>query len=847
MASIRVFLRSCFSSFFAGGQTKARIFIAQVTMGKSSKKKQKAASARRQNEEEEEEPVEDRFDASKPQFRHYDGGASEKGASSNNKVVLDERFASVLTDPRFQLDVQDKYGRKKSKSSKKSKHQANEELSEFYTVENGKDGAGDGAQQKASLATKKQKGDKQDHEDDDDSKKSTSSSSSSSNDSKTSDDERKKLPEETEEDPASRIAYLTALSRGEIDVSSSSSSSDDDSDDDSESDNDNDSDDDSDANEDPMLGKAGILDPSTREEEEEQVELTTEESPYMAVQNMDWTNVRAVDIFTILSSFSPPGAVKRVQVFPSDFGKERLAKEALFGPVGVWKKNKKSQTTTSSDEDEDDDVKVAPHQSDDEREQQQDDDSIGADGSNDADDILIQVDNQYMPNDSGETDFDPEKLRAYEASRLKYYFAVVEFASSQYADIVYKEVDGMEFEHSSAAMDLRTIPVDALAEVVRNRELRDEATNIPSNYVPPEFVVNALQQSNVQCTWDMGDRDRESTLTKYGSGQTWGELAEGDDLKAYVASDNSSDEESIEENGKASGMRKMLGLDSDDEKINDTNDKDMNKKDDLPSNESSSESESEDDGMEGTKQVTFVPGQLGLASKTGKMSEENEEKTEALTPWEKFQEKKKQKRREKRHVAREKRKEVNAMRKGKTKRGTASKPDDDFFMAEDSIENEATGSDRFSARQTKEELELLVAGEDGDEAARDFDMRGLERLEKNKDKKLRGGRKRKEEKYAANVTGTDFKVNIADDRFNALLDGSDDRFGIDRTDPNFKETGAMREILAEQTRRRKKKRKLVAEDSSKVAPDVSADSATASTGSAALSALVSSIKSKVKR
>ena len=621
-----------------------------------------------------------------------------------------------------------------------------------------------------------------------------------------------------------------------------------------------------------MQGQVGILDPSYSDsisQENEHVRLTYQEepTPYLAVLNLDWTNVRAVDIFTILSSFAPTGAVRRVRVYPSDFGKERLAKEAMFGPVDVWKKQKNttkgsdSENENDSDDDEGD-AKVGRYESEDDGDSEEEDFKEDPDPSeHDENDSVSQQDDKprYTPsttNENGESDFDPEKLRAYEASRLKYYFAVAEFASSEYADMAYQEVDGMEFEHSSAAVDLRAIPVEGLDEVVRNRELRDEATSIPSNYVPPEFVINALQQSNVQCTWDMGDQERETVLTKYESGPTWGEMAEGDDLKAYLASDHSSDEESRQDDDvRASRMRKMLGLDSedDDDDDDDEQDSDDNQKQRKSRKESlaaKSSSESEDEDAEGTKEVTFVPGQskaasikTGAASKDGGGGEEEE-----LTPWEKYQEKRKQKRKEKRRAAREKRKEVNEMRKG----GKASKQkEDDFFMADASRDDGATDSDRFSAQQSKQELELLVAGDDHDEEARDFDMRGLERLEKNKDKKLRGARKRKEDKVAANTTGTDFKVDVTDERFSQVLDGSDNRFGIDRTDPNFKETSAMREILAEQTRRRKKKRKTSTPAGVPVAdvvvPDVSAETAKASSGSAGLSALVSSIKSKVKQ
>lgn len=123
-------------------------------------------------------------------------------------------------------------------------------------------------------------------------------------------------------------------------------------------------------------------------------------------------------------------------------------------------------------------------------------------------------------------------------------------------------------------------------------------------------------------------------------------------------------------------------------------------------------------------------------------------------------------------------------------------------------------------------------------------MRGIQRMDKNKGKKLRGARRRKEEKLAANTSGTNFKLDTTDSRFAAVLDGADGRFGIDRTDPNFKETPAMREILTQQTRRRKAKKRARVEN---VAPDVSAEGGAAGDGAMALSSLVKSLKSKVAK
>jgi hypothetical protein len=140
-------------------------------------------------------------------------------------------------------------------------------------------------------------------------------------------------------------------------------------------------------------------------------------------------------------------------------------------------------------------------------------------------------------------------------------------------------------------------------------------------------------------------------------------------------------------------------------------------------------------------------------------------------------------------------------------------------------------------------MNLLFTDEEDE---KDYDMRGIHRIQKNKDKKLRGSQKRKETKLAANVSGKIFKIDTKDERFAAVLAGTDDRFGIDRTNPNFKETDAMKEILVEQTKRRKAKKRKVAKE--QIAPDVTAaNGVETSSGATALSSLVMSLKSKVAK
>lgn len=743
---------------------------------------------------------EDRFDASKPQFR--------KPKERDQKVVLDERFASVLTDERFQVQVRDKYGRRQRKN-KDSK----DELGAFYTIEKGDQERepvkATGVQKEGSVNVKERN------------RREARSS-----------DPQESDKDQDQENPASRIAYLTALSRGQLDLSSSSSS---------ESSSEDEGDDDGseavagsdDLALDTESPPTGVLDPSSREEN---VEITHEPTPFLAVCNLDWSHVRAVDVFALLVSFSPPGAVKRVRVFVSDFGKERLAEEERLGPSEIWKdegpqSDEDTEASGSSTEGNDAGRGASGSDSSDADSQEIDsdeNDSQSEEPLDDEDDFLPKGDHV----DSG---FDREKLRAYEAAKLKYYFAVAEFASPAHADAAYREVDGMEFEHSSAAVDLRAIQPSDLDEVIRDRELRDEASSLPSNYVPPEFVVGALQQTNLQCTWEAGDRDRERTLTKYSSGSAWQALAESDDLKAYLASDASSGEEDDSDNEKASNMRRLLGLDDDGEVDVKVRVEDRSADPASSGSSSSSESDSADGGEAMSKEVVFVPGQKkeSLESKIRSKLTSSTALDEELTPWQKYQQKRKEKRRERRLAA-------------QSKRNTTKGSGKQVGESEGESDDDSSDHDSITRKQTREELELLLAGDANDEETKDYDMRELRRVEKLKDKKLRGSRKRKEEDRAATVSGVGFKVDLQDERFKAVLEGYDDRYGIDRTDPRYKETPAMKEILTEQARRRKSKKPKISKDAA-VVPNIDAVGLglKSSAGATALSALVTRIKSKV--
>lgn len=51
-----------------------------------------------------------------------------------------------------------------------------------------------------------------------------------------------------------------------------------------------------------------------------------------------------------------------------------------------------------------------------------------------------------------------QRVRMYERSKLRWYFAIAEFDSPATAGRVYSECDGHEFEESAITFDLRFVP-----------------------------------------------------------------------------------------------------------------------------------------------------------------------------------------------------------------------------------------------------------------------------------------------------------------------------------------------------------------------------------------------------
>ncbi|KAL5752419.1 hypothetical protein ACOSP7_022605 [Xanthoceras sorbifolium] len=443
------------------------------------------------------------------------------------------------------------------------------------------------------------------------------------------------------------------------------------------------------------------------EVEEEAIQEIEKETNRLAVVNMDWRHVKAVDLYVILSSFLPKGGqILSVAVYPSEFGIQRMKEEEVHGPVGLFDDDSKE----SDDEDDDDEI-------------------------------------------------DEEKLRAYEKSRLRYYYAVVECDLIATADYLYKACDGIEFERSSNKLDLRFIP-DTMEF---KHPPRDVATEAPSNYGGLDFYTKALQHSNVHISWDEDEPEREKTLKRKFNADQLADL----ELKEFLASEESENDDEDDDNaaeeqsGKKSKKRdKYLAL--------------------LGSNDGS-DGDVEEDGQD--MEVTF---NTGLEDISKRILEKKDKTSETI--WEAYL----RKRREKKKARKNNSKYSSDDESSSDTDGEAIEEPDDFFVEEPSVKKSKKDVRRKSekdqqdtvreAEASRAELELLLADDKGAENG----IKGYNLKRKNAK-----GKKGKE-------VPDDDKLPVAnynDPRFSALF--TSHLFALDPTDPQFKRSAAYARQVAQ--------------------------------------------------
>ncbi|CAD8077383.1 unnamed protein product [Paramecium sonneborni] len=197
------------------------------------------------------------------------------------------------------------------------------------------------------------------------------------------------------------------------------------------------------------------------EQDQKNAPIILQATKRMALQNYDWQQIKAKDLFVLFSSFAPTGtSIQQVQVYVSEYGKQKLAEENEFGPRQIFKENY-----------------IAKKQKDE----------------------VSAVNELIVKGNEEDLDVDPIKLRQYEKDRLKYYYAVIECDTAKTADQIYQQINGQEFELTNIKIDLRFIPNDV---ILPKENLKQECNTLPSHITSTNIINRAVGHTDVKLTWE---------------------------------------------------------------------------------------------------------------------------------------------------------------------------------------------------------------------------------------------------------------------------------------------------------------------------------------------------------
>ena len=555
-------------------------------------------------------------------------------------------------------------------------------------------------------------------------------------------------------------------------------------------------------------------DEDLEEEEEEIFGLLNEEegpdgilkgevSSRIAVVNLDWDNIRAADLMAVFSSFVPSsGRIHKISIYPSEFGKERMEREEMEGPPKeIFGRNG-----------------IGPLG-------QDISDSAGEDDEEDDADEDEKIKKSILKQDPGQ-EFNSAKLRRYQLERLRYYYAVLECSSISTAQAIYDAVDGTEYLTTANCFDLRYIPDDV--DFSEDRA-RDDCERIPDGYRPNEFVTDALQHSKVRLTWDADDGSRKEAQKRAFSGSRTD--IDENDLKAYLGSDSSDDEQepepvvvdaTVETRDETSGsqkidedptpklskkeaerqrMRALLGLKEDHAKSN----------------------KSRESAPVGDMQITFSSGLLSGPSKGSVFENEPEREETTVEKYVRKEKERKARRKEKMKESRnagESTEDIENHRAVTEEQEAAEDQDlgfsDPFFTApthekatstaqrkaEKKLKREQRAADEAAAAAKRAELELLMVDDkNGSKEMQHFDINEIAKAERALSKKKKKKLTEREKDALAAKERDQFRIDVEDERFRDVFERPE--FAIDPSHPKYKGTEGMKELLEEGRRKRK--------------------------------------------
>ncbi|XP_013186902.1 ESF1 homolog [Amyelois transitella] len=468
---------------------------------------------------------------------------------------------------------------------------------------------------------------------------------------------------------------------------------------------------------------------------------TTEDSTKrIAICNMDWDNIKAVDLMVLLNSFIPPGGIiHKISIYPSEYGLKRMQEEEVRGPIELTEKP----------------------------------DEIEQSGDEGHEEGSI---------------YHMEKLRRYQLNRLKYFYAVVECDSVATADKLYSECDGMEYESSATKLDMRFIPDDIKFDQVP----REVCTKLPdlTKYKPRLFTTTALQHAKVELTWDATNPNRTQAIRSALDGKI-----DDLDLKDYLAS--SSEDENPDDEDSAT----ILDKDSEDpihkykSLLEEIESKEENKK--------NKDMELEITWGLGIKDRAeeLVKKKLNEEAKDLTPFEKLMKKRKEKKKERKLKIKQEEEHENKLDVGNSSSDEVPSDIDLNDPYFAEEFNKPEFKKAKKLSKKSNESEDGVEEEKRKAELKLLLDDEDDNKAH--FSLKKIQEAEsstkKSKRKKILN-EKMKKQKQEQKQALPDFEINLNDNRFSAIYNSH--LYNIDPTNPNFKKTKNMEKLIEEKLRRR---------------------------------------------
>ena len=293
-------------------------------------------------------------------------------------------------------------------------------------------------------------------------------------------------------------------------------------------------------------------------------------------------------------------------------------------------------------------------------------------------------------------------------------------------------------------MDLRFVPDD----LAPPHEASSVATELPNKFAGPQQLRSAAGHTKVKCTWDEPPAQRRKDLMK--KRFTPQELAEMD-LQAYLDSESDDEKQGAED-------LKALVAGSDSEGFFDESDGSEGEKQKRSASKN-----------EGDMEATFSVKASMLEDKLSARAKQEGQGVHTLqqqpqSAWEKYLDKRKQKKKERKQKAKEDREKLKKQ-----------KSDDAKGLGPEDIEDRP------------EELDLLM----DDSKERGFNLRGPQR---------------RAHDHGPSTDELDhFKMNVNDTRISKVFNSAD--FEIDPTNPEFRKSEGMLEVLKEKRKRKAKSSK----------------------------------------